>query len=152
MSRIVILIASLALAGCAATYVAPPVPNQSAAVAITKPKPEILAAARRALVAAGYQITSFDDAAGIISTAPRDQHLTPIEANCGTTMGLDYLKDNRTDTRVAYGVIVSDGHLQVRANIEGQYKPGAVDQNITLTCVSLGVLDGDMVRQIESNL
>ncbi|MGA2366180.1 MAG: hypothetical protein ABSG12_11905 [Steroidobacteraceae bacterium] len=117
-----------------------------------KSKAEILAAARRNLVADGYQITSFDDTAGVVSTAPRDMHVTPDQADCGKTMGIDYLKDNRTTTRVAFGILAEDNHIEVRATIQGEYKPGAVTQNITLTCVSRGVIDRVMLREIEARL
>jgi hypothetical protein len=102
----------------------------------------LLARSKRALVLGGYQITNADDAAGVISTAPRSLRVTPAIADCGTTMSLDYLLDNRTDTRVAFGILAADGKLTIRTTIEGQYKPGSAEQNITLTCVSRGSLDG----------
>lgn len=150
MKKLAVVAMAALVAGCAATYAAPTVPNQSATVTVINPRSDVLAAARRALVSAGYQITAFDDASGIVSTAPRDSRLTPEDAACGTTMGIDYLKDNRTTTRVAYGVIVANGRMEVRANIEGEYKPGQVDQNITLACVSRGVLDQAMADKIKA--
>jgi hypothetical protein len=93
------------------------------------------------LVTEGFQITSSDDSAGIVSTAPRDLRVTPEQADCGTTMGIDYLKDNRTATKVGFGVVAEEGKFMIKATIEGNYRPGAVDQNITLTCVSRGVLE-----------
>jgi hypothetical protein len=65
-------------------------------------------------------------------------------------MGIDYLKDKRTTTRVAFGLIAEDAKVTVKANIEGEYKPGAVDQNITLTCVSRGLLERDMAAKISA--
>ena len=98
----------------------------------------------------GYQITNADDSAGVISTAPRNLRLTPEQADCGTTVSLDYLKDNRTDTKVGYGVLVGDGSITIRTTIEGQYKPGAVDQNITLSCVSRGGLEQTLLTKIRA--
>ena len=63
-------------------------------------------------------------------------------------MSIDYLMDPRTDIKVGYGILAADGRVTVRTTIEGQYKPGAVDQNITLTCVSRGSLERDMLEQI----
>lgn len=63
-------------------------------------------------------------------------------------MGIDYLKDKRTTTRVGFGVVAVDGKLLVRTTIEGEYKPGAVDQDITLTCISRGFLERDMMAKI----
>ncbi|MFH4090619.1 hypothetical protein WAJ00_22120, partial [Acinetobacter baumannii] len=76
-----------------------------------------------------------------ISTATRDFRLTPELADCGTTMGIDYLKDNRTSTKVAYNILIADNSLDVRTTLQGDYKVGDVTQNITLTCVSRGVLE-----------
>jgi hypothetical protein len=142
----------IALSGCAATYRPPAVPNQVASLEFSGPAANAMKAARRALVSAGYEITSADNESGTISTAPRNLHVTPREANCGTTMGLDYLKDNRTSTKVSFGVIVNDHQLTVRATVQGEYKPGEVDQDITLTCVSTGALEGDMLAQIKQDL
>jgi hypothetical protein len=140
------------LASCAGTYAPPVSANQTASATVAKSKTDILAAVRRVLVANGYQITAFDDGAGIVSTAPHDYKVTPDQADCGTTMGIDYLKDPRTATKVAFGVIASDGHVDVRANIEGEYRIGNSTQDITLTCVSRGTLDQDMVAKIVAAL
>ncbi len=147
----VVLVACV-LAACAATYSAPSEPAQNASADVTSTRAQILIAARRSLVDAGYQITSSDDASGVISTAPRDLRITPAQADCGTTMGLDYLLDNRTDTQVSFGIIADDNHIDVRANVRAAYKPGAVDQNITLTCVSRGSLESDMITKIKERL
>jgi hypothetical protein len=149
MKTFVLAAALVLLAACAATYAPPTTPLRTTSATVPgKSKADILIGARRALVGNGYQITAFDDAAGIISTAPHDLRLLPELADCGTTMGIDYLKDNRTTTRVAFGVIASDGRVEVRPNIEGEYKPGSVTQNITLTCVSRGVLDQEMLQKL----
>ena len=60
----------VALTGCAATYQGPVTPIQINSVSIPRAKTDILATARRVLVANGYQITAFDDAAGIIRRRP----------------------------------------------------------------------------------
>jgi hypothetical protein len=148
MKIFVTLAVIMVLSGCAATYKAPMSPNRTASADVPNSKVEILAAARRALVASGYQITAFDDASGIVSSAPRDLRVAAGVADCGTTMGIDYLKDPRTKTRVAFGVIASNGHMEVRANVEGEYKIGASDQDITLSCNSMGTLDQEMIQKI----
>ena len=149
MRGFVILALAALVAGCAGTYARPKTPIQTTSAGVPgKSKVEILIGAPRALVGNGYQITAFDDAAGVISTAPRDLRITPELADCGTTMGIDYLKDIRTTTRVAFGIIASEGRLEVKANIEGEYKPGSTIQNITLTCVSRGALDQEMLQKV----
>lgn len=140
------------LAACAGTYALPETVTQPARADAAKPKADIVGAAQRVLVGDGYQITAADPKSGIVSTAFRDLRLTPAQADCGTTLGIDYLKDVRTRTRVALGVVASDGHFEVRANIEGEYKPGSAIQNITLTCVSRGAIEHEVARQIAADL
>ncbi|HVC37762.1 MAG TPA: hypothetical protein VNF46_05100 [Gammaproteobacteria bacterium] len=141
---IILLIFTSALCGCALTYVRPTMvaPTISADVSISKAN--LLRATEQVLATDGYQITNSDDSAGVISTAQTNLHITPEQADCGTTMGLNYLKDNRTDTSVAFSVIVSEGKITVKATIEGDYKP----QDTPLTCVSKGVLERKMLAQI----
>lgn len=151
-SMLLTALSALVLSSCAMTYEAPTTAAANTTVVVRGSQAEILQAAKRALVIDGYQITNTDDSAGVISTAPRDLHVTPDQANCGTTMGLDYLKDKRTSTRVAFGVVASEGSLTVKANIQGEYKPGSVDQDITLTCVSRGVLEQAVIANITATL
>ena len=138
------------LTGCAATYKEPASVYQPLSASLGASKLEVLRGVKQALVLDGFQITNADDAVGVVSTAPRNFRLTPAQADCGTTMGIDYLKDNRTDTKLAYGVLVADGRVTIRTTIEGQYKPGAVDQNITLSCVSRGGLERDLLAKIRA--
>ena len=63
-------------------------------------------------------------------------------------MGIDYLKDKRTKTEVAINIVVDNKTLIIRSNIQGEYKPGAVDQDITLTCVSKGVIEKQLANKI----
>jgi hypothetical protein len=53
---------------------------------------------------------------------------------------------------VSYGIIVEQGNIIVKARIDGEYKPGSVDQDITLTCVSRGKLEDDMMSKILSGI
>lgn len=140
------------ISGCAATYQAPAIQEVSAVSSTKASKEQILLSAKRALVANGYQITSFDDAAGVISTAPKPVRLTSRDADCGKTLGLDYLLDNRTATKVTMGVIAYQGRYQVKATIAGDYRPGEVSQNMDLTCVSRGNLEALLMEQITSGI
>jgi hypothetical protein len=148
MRTLSFLLLSLVFVGCAMTYEQPKTVAQVIRAPVGGTKPDVLRISKQVLVAQGFQITNSDDSAGVISTAPRNLRVTPDQADCGTTMGIDYLKDNRTTTRVAFGIIAEDAQVNVKANIEGEYKPGAVDQNITLTCVSRGVLERDILTKI----
>jgi hypothetical protein len=153
MKKIIYIAAlSIIAIGCAATYSPPISLAQSKIERIDRPKMDIFQAAERALAAGGYQITHADQGSGVISTAPRDLRLQPEIADCGTTMGLDYLLDNRTSTRVAYSIIIHDGRIEIKSNVQGDYRPGAVDQDMTLTCVSRGQLESEMLQKVKSEL
>ncbi|MCE0860681.1 hypothetical protein LU674_013185 [Pseudomonas alloputida] len=148
----IVIAAAVFISGCAATYQAPTIQSVNAVSNTTASKEQVLMAAKRALVADGYQITSFDDAAGVISTAPKQVKLTPRDADCGKTLGLDYLLDNRTSTKVTMGVIAYQGRYVVRASIAGDYRPGEVSQNMDLTCVSRGNLEALLMEQITAGI
>lgn len=150
--RFIVLVVSILLSSCAATYKQPTAAVPQTSFSVAGSKAEILRVTKRVLVTEGFQITNADDSAGVVSTAPRNLRVTSEQADCGTTMGIDYLKDNRTATRVGFGVIAEDGKVIVRTTIEGEYKPGAVDQNITLTCVSRGLLERDMLAKITAGI
>ena len=107
-------------------------------------------ATKQTLVVEGFQITAADDTARVISTAPRDMRLTPADADCGTTMGIDYLKDNRTAATVAYGAVISDGRVLVKATIAAKYLPSNNSQSITMDCVSKGVLEAALLNKIQA--
>lgn len=151
-TKITAMLGMLCLVGCAATYQPPTALNVGSTEKIDRSKAEIFRAARRSLVADGNQILNADESSGTISTVPRDYRLTPELADCGTTMGIDYLKDNRTSGKLAWGLIIDDGRIEIRAQLQAEYKPGAVDQNITLNCRSRGVLEKDLFRQIKQVL
>ncbi|MGQ0913391.1 hypothetical protein ACT40M_08725 [Acinetobacter baumannii] len=111
------LVVGSSLVGCATTYKAPVTLNQSASEQVSATKDQIFKAAQRALAINGEQIMSANADAGVISTAARDYRLTPDLADCGTTMGIDYLKDNRTSTKVAYNILIADNSLDVRTTL-----------------------------------
>ncbi len=141
-------ILALLTVACAATYTQPTTVAPKTSSSVAASKSGILTATKRVLIGEGFQITNSDESAGIVSTALRNQRVTPEQADCGKTMGLDYLKDNRTTTRVGFGVIAEEGKITIKSTIEGEYKPGAVEQNITLTCVSRGQLENEMLSKI----
>lgn len=107
-------------------------------------------ATKRALLLQGYTIQESDRHAATISTAPRPQRLDANDCDCGTTLGLPYIKDKRTSTTVALGVIVRDGELTIVPSIHGTYLPSDVNQSISFDCVSKGTIErafADTVRR-----
>jgi hypothetical protein len=143
-----LVITAVLLVGCAMTYEKPVTQSATVSAPTKADKAQVIAAARKVFVREGFQILSADESSGTLSTATRNFRLSPEQADCGTTMGIDYLKDKRTTSRLAFGVVAEDGRLTVSTTIDGEYKPGAVDQNITLTCVSRGVVERDMLAKI----
>lgn len=142
----------LIISACATTYSPPSPVNSSSTINIQAPKTAIFQATRRVLISEGFQIINSDESSGTISTAFRNYRLSPTEADCGSTMGIDYLKDNRTTTKVSYGVIVDEQSVTVRANVEGEYKPGSVSQDITLTCNSRGRLEELLINKLRESI
>lgn len=148
MKNFIILAVAAIVSGCAVTYEAPVALNQSYSGSHGSEPAAVLAKAKRVLLMEGFQISSSDDSAGFVSTAPKNWRLSPEQANCGKTMGLDYLKDNRTKTEVAINVLVDSTNLVIRSNVHGEYKPGVADQDITLTCISTGIIERGIAQQI----
>ena len=150
MKTIYLVSLALLISACATTYQAPTSAAPDTSMAIPADEQTLLSAAKQVLVMEGYQITNADESAGVISTGQKDMRLSPELANCGTTMGLDYLKDNRTSSKIGFGVIVSAGKVTLKANISATYLPGSDTQSITLTCVSTGVIEGGLLTKIAS--
>lgn len=117
-------------------------------------KAQILDAAVKTLVQNGYQITAVDNASGLISTAPQAMPVTPTQADCGRVKGLlasgNPLTYPHPKTRVAFNILAQDNHIEVRSMIDDRLDPGSVQTN--LTCVSLGVLDREMLDEIKAKL
>lgn len=148
MKLILSISAAIVMAGCAATYTPPISTTPDTSKSIAGSQMDLMRAAKQALIALGYQITNADNEAGVISTAYKDVRLTPTLADCGTTMGLDYLKDNRTSSKIGYGVIISPNKVTIKANMSATYLPGNDTQSITLTCISKGTLENELLSSI----
>ena len=148
MKQVVVALLCILAAGCATTYKQPTMVAPDTSQSISGSQPVLLRAAKQVLVSEGFQITNSDETAGVVSTAPRDMRLTPELADCGTTLGLDYLKDNRTSSKVGYGVLVSENKVTLKANMSATYLPANDSQSITLTCVSRGVLEGQLLAKM----
>lgn len=143
-----VAVIAASVAGCAATYQAPTTTAIDTTFTIDGTQANLLRATKQALVAEGYQITAADDRAGVISTAPREARLTPALADCGTTMGLDYLLDARTFSKVAIGAIVTHNRVTLKSTIVATYLPGSVSQSIQMNCVSRGGIENALFERI----
>ena len=67
-------------------------------------------------------------------------------------MGIDYLKDKRTKTTVAQNIIIDDNSLSIKSNIQGECNVGSTTFDVTLTCLSKGLIEADLADKIKSNL
>lgn len=144
----------LVFSGCSATYT-PPVNSSSNLMVsngVQASKNEILKATQKTLALNGEQISTMDAVNGIITTSPKTLRLTPEHADCGKTMGIDYLKDNRTNSKMFYNIIAEDNKLTIKGIPSAEYRVGAADQDMNLTCVSHGVLEQQLFDQIKNNL
>lgn len=156
--RLVIPIASfLLLSACGApVYLRPDAPNQIASASVQGSKAQILAAAVKALVQNGYQITTVDNASGLISTAPQPMHVTPEQGDCGKVKGLlasaDPLTYSQPRTRVAFNIIVEDNHIEVRSKIDDRLDDEYAHTQRDLPCISRGVLEQEMLDEIKARL
>lgn len=152
MKSIMLLGLVLWLAGCAATYVPPTETSVILNKQIDASKSELFKAASLALAMDGIKISNENKETGIIVTEDKILRITPEMASCGKTLGLDYLKDNRTNTKVSYHIIIADNSLKIKANILAEYRVGAADQDMNLTCVSKGILEQKLFNSIKQNI
>jgi hypothetical protein len=143
-----IILFAAVVSACATTYQEPTTIAKQKNSNVDASKEHILESAKQVFVSEGYQITNADIDIGIVSTSLRDIRLTPDQADCGTTMGIDSLKDKRTATRAGYNVIAEDGKINIFAIIEGEDMTGVVDQEKKLTCISRGTLEDEMLSKI----
>lgn len=146
------MLAASLLSACAATYRPPEMSAPRVYAPAQAKKADIIRTAKRVLVANGFQVSDADPEAGTLTTVMRDYRIGHQDADCGTTMGINYLLDNRTTTHLGFNILASDNRLDVIANIQAEYKPGDVVQNITLSCVSKGSLDHWMMGKILTEL
>ncbi len=144
---------SLVLTGCAATYT-PPVTTGSNLITgvVQANKYEVIVATQKVLAVRGDQVQNINESLGIISTQPKAIKLTPDMADCGKTMGLDYLKDNRTSSKIHFNIMVDNNKISIKGIPTAEYKVGAIDQDMTLTCVSKGVLEQRLLSEIKQSL
>ena len=138
--------------GCAATYKQPTAITQDVVVTLKGSDEDIFNAAKQTLIMEGYQIMNADQLSGTISTALKRMKLNETQADCGTTMGLPYIKDNRTFTSVSIGLIINKGTLNMKSTIEGEYLKGNASQGVNLVCNSTGEIEKALVDKIKAKL
>lgn len=151
MKKILLSLFAVAVLGCATTY-KPPVLSPTEFVGnVQGSRENLLKLTKQILAMEGYQIQNTDDASGILSTSFRQKRLNEQYCDCGTTLGLSYIKDNRTITNVALGIIIDENKIIIKANIAGEYlKSVDAVQSIAFDCVSTGLLEKEIFEKIQS--
>ncbi|MGO9175467.1 MAG: hypothetical protein ACLQED_04915 [Desulfobaccales bacterium] len=148
MKRLLAVVPMIFVVACAGTYQPPKAIAPESSLLFQNSKIAVFKAAQQVLIAEGYQITNANEASGTISTARRALQLTPEQADCGNcSHGLKYVEDWRASIWVGLGVIVEEGKLTVKANIQGEYKESG-GQKITFPCVSRGSLEKSLMEKI----
>ena len=140
------------LISCAATYKPPTIVLENVVKVIQGSKSDLFKATKQILIMEGYQILNSDEESGTISTAPKLMRLDESYCDCGTTMGLPYIKDKRTITKVSVGLLISDNKINAKTTIEGEYLKADVVQSIAMVCISTGKIESELMKKIKAQL
>ncbi len=135
------------LSGCAAGPIITQKPYLSQ---INGSKEAIYSAAIQILTESGYQIQNSDKENGLITTLSRDVKLTEDQCDCGTGMGIPYMKDKRTVTTVTLGLSVGTNRLIISPTVKGRMVIGTLDStnDKQLECVTTGQYEQDLFQKI----
>lgn len=137
---------------CSATYKSPETIKQTYTFNFSASKEQIYNAIITAISQEGYVVAYSDRELGIINTGMSRKELTEIDCDCGTTMGIPYIKDKRTVTDVALNFTIFDNKFEIRTNITGEYLPNDPVYGKKFECVSLGTIEENLYRRIISHL
>ena len=157
IKRFILILITLLSFGCGAVQYSPPtIQPVSVTSSVTATKSELFLASKKVLILEGFQIANMDQELGLISTNEKQMKLTTTDVDCGRTMGIPYIKDKRTITRVSVIIECNDNSINVKCNITGEYGKGWGEgsslSGIDLTCVSKGTIDNILKDKIISSL
>ncbi|WEJ62180.1 hypothetical protein [Thiomicrorhabdus lithotrophica] len=133
------------LVGCATSYEKPVITGQVYEVAVVD-SDKALQLIKNKLFMRMYALTS-DEVS--IRTAHKFSELTPEQADCGTTMGIDYLKDSRTEEYVSINVMAESGKIKVVTDIYAKYLVGDGLHGKRMKCVSKGLIEREVLSWVE---
>lgn len=145
-----VIVFCVLFAGCAAAYKVPDHKDYVYKFEYHKNKEQIILNIKKVLLLNGFQISSYDDKSGLISTEKKQIETDPLYADCGKTMGIDYLKDKRSKIYLMLNFIVDDSLVTIVSNISGEYKPGDPIYDVDLKCNSKGFYEERLLDQIRS--
>jgi hypothetical protein len=147
------------ISACAATYSPPKAAAPDVSQVISGTKEQLLSVAEQVLLAEGLEIADTNTETGIILTSATLTTVLPEAADCGSSFGINYLKDPRTMPRVSYEITVSDNSVGVRLIISAEYRSGCEVSvaalpcsmtNLQLTCVLKGNLESQLLAKMKS--
>lgn len=107
--------------------------------------------ALQTLASDGYPVQTSNKEAGIITTGKLATRPDTSVVDCGTYMGLPYIKDHRTVTSIGYSILLKNlGNNKtsavVNTNIDATFQAGSNTKN--LTCFSQGKLEAELLNKL----
>ncbi|HPR53423.1 MAG TPA: hypothetical protein PLU81_16645 [Deltaproteobacteria bacterium] len=148
----IIVFFHLVLTGCAVTYKMPTASYEPIKENISGSHEDLFNTSIKVLYSEGYQIIHSDIHTGTITTAKRNIKLSAQECDCGTTLGLPYIKDTRTQTQISLCLAIENNLIVVNADITGNYNVGKIEQDRPLTCVSTGLIERGILQKVQDKL
>lgn len=141
-----ILVSMVLISSCAMTYKAPTTEQKVFKKEVSNVS-ESVNKIKRNLILNGFTVTYDSD--NMISTMPKAYQLTTELADCGSTMGIDYLKDDRTHSKVSLNVIGGNGVVEIKSDITATYLPGNTTQSKQMNCVSRGEIERSYLKLVD---
>ncbi len=131
-----------------------PPQGEGASVQVAQGGDVVLATARKVLEALGYALEPMSADGTSFSTLPTDHKFTQKEADCGTGLGIPFLWDSRTKTRVSITVSVASGRLTVRSGMDGilEVRGFGAHEDKPLSCTTKDAFAGEVLQQIQAAL
>lgn len=134
------------LTGCVVAYKPSEVANKNY-VAMSSDMKASLSEIKNQLVLDGFSLSVVGD--GVISTLPKRSELSVEDADCGTTMGIDYLKDPRTLEYVAINVLAANGRVTIVTDINAEYLPNNAINGMKMRCMSRGTIESKLLSLVK---
>jgi hypothetical protein len=131
-----------------------PPQGEGASVQVAQGGDVVLATARKVLEAQGYALEPMSADGTSFSTLPTDHKFTQKEADCGTGLGIPFLWDSRTKTRVSITVSVAPGRLTVRSGMDGilEVRGFGAHEDKPLSCTTKDAFAGAVLQRIQAAL
>lgn len=107
-------------------------------------------AIREVLTDQGYQVPYASKADGMVTATFRNAKLSAADADCGSMLGMSYLKDSRAYTNVDVTVTSIDDAMNLDVKIYGALRLGLGLEDKELYCTSTGLIEEKLSRLIKA--